>query len=252
MTLVNTQLFNTNLWNGAAVAQEPGIDHVILFNTTSIDLKWASVTGATDYQVQVSLFRDFRTIFETAITTESDYQFTDSQTNGAKRYWRWRPSTDGGSTFMEPFSEVGSYWLDTSAAQQIELDRNQFLICDSADTSDQYFFEMFPIYQIYDMNLYRIHQRNLLGTLLSEFLDFKSEIVLMFDGAQYMERRQFNEMVRFHNIARVCYLATYKDGERARPMPHIWKVEFVDDPNLTMLAAGRPDLLNGQIKFTEV
>ena len=251
-TLFNTQLWNTQLWNGEAKAHGIGIEHAILFITTTISLTWASVASATHYQVQVSLFSDFRTIFETAVVTASEHSFTDAQTNNVKRYWRWRPSTDGGSTYMEPFSEVGSYWLDTGAAQEIRLDRNEFMLADADNTADRYQFQLFPNYSIVDVNLFRIHQRNLLGELLSEFLTIKSEITMMFQGNQYISKQQHNEFIRFHNIARVCYLVAYKDGERARPMPHIWKVEFVDDPQFSMLAAGRPDLLQGEIKFTEV
>ena len=88
--------------------------------------------------------------------------------------------------------------------------------------------------------------------MLSEFLTIKGQVTLLFDGSQYMEHPQRNEFVRFHNIVRVVFLAVYKDGERVRPMPNIWKTEFVDDPNLIMIAAGRQDLLSGQLRFTEV
>lgn len=248
----NSCPWNTSPWNGAAVAQEPGIEQVILFNTTSIDLVWASVKNANAYQLQVSLFADFRTTILDVTADESDHQFTDSATNNVKRYWRWKPSTDGGTTFSEPYSEVGSYWLDTGAAQQISLDRGQWSLTDPDTTTDQYIFRLFPLFQITDENLFRIQERNRLGELLSEFLTIKGQVTLMFDGSQYMEHPQRNEFVRFHNIVRVVFLAVFKDGERERAMSNIWKAEFVDDPSLIMIAAGRQDLLTGQIRFTEV
>ena len=123
---------------------------------------------------------------------------------------------------------------------------------DPDDTTDQYIFRLFPLFQITDENLFRIQERNRLGELLSEFLTIKGQVTLLFDGSQYMEHPQRNEFVRFHNIVRVVFLAVFKDGERERVMSNIWKVEFVDDPSLIMIAAGRQDLLTGQIRFTEV
>ena len=153
---------------------------------------------------------------------------------------------------MEPFSEVGSYWLDTTATKVIDLDRGQWSLTDPDTTTDQYVFRLFPMFQIIDENLFRIQERNRLGELLSEFLTIKGQVLLSFDGSQYMDHPQRNEFVRFHNIVRVVYLAVFKDGERDRPMPHIWKAEFTDDPSLIMISAGRHDLLEGQIRFMEV
>jgi len=51
---------------------------------------------------------------------------------------------------------------------------------------------------------------------------------------------------------RTFYLCAFKDGEWHRPMPHIWKVEFISDPAMTMMAPGRQDFLTGTVTFQEV
>lgn len=251
--LINGPVWNGQTFNGPVICPpEPAAEHKILFNQTSIELFWSTVDTATHYQIQVSLFHDFRTTIVDEIVTESDHSFTDSATNDEKRYWRTRPSMDGGSSFMEPFSEIASYWLDSAAVAEIEISKNVWAITDPEASDIVYLFPLFPIYTIVDQNLFRIQERNRLGELLSELLTVKGTISLNFSGGQYIGHQQFHELVRFHNIIKVVYLMAFKDGERARPLPHIWKVEFVEDPAFTMMAAGRQDLLQGQISFTEV
>lgn len=250
--LMNASMFNTQMFNGPAVSHEPAGEMKVLFNQTTIDLNWTTVEGATHYRVQVSLYPDFRTTFENTVVSDSDHQFTDSQTDNQKRYWRWRPSMDGAASYMEPWSEVGSYWLDTGASTEVELARNKWAIFDPDDVDDQWWLDIFPLYRIIYQNLYRIQERNRLGELLSEFLTIKSQISLMFQGSQYLEHRDLNELRRFHNNIRTFFIATFKDGERQRPMPNIWKVEFTADPAFTMIAAGRQDLLAGSVIMEEV
>lgn len=238
--------FKTNTLTGLTEA------HTVLFTSTAVRLEWSSVTDATHYQVQVSLFSDFRTIFQTSVETVPGVEFTDSQTDDLKRYWRWRPSDDGGTTFMEPFSEVGSYWLDTGAADRINMDRNNMILSDPDDTTDLYTFGVFPMYISIDSNLFHAKERNRLGELLSELKAIKTSMQLIFQNQQYMDYTQRNEFIRFRNIVRTFYFAYYKDGHLERPMPNIWKAQFVDDPSLSMMAAGRQDLMQGTVIMEEV
>jgi hypothetical protein len=248
----NSVQWNSTRWNGLASSiSTPGFK--IIYNQRDVTLDWVGVSGATHYQVQVSLYHDFRTIFYTTIIAgQSFVTFTDAETDDAKRFWRWRPSSNAGLTYMEPWSEVGSYWLDTAAVEEVTLTRNNWGLVDPDDVIDRYVMSLFPRYQVTDKNLFRIQERNRLGELLSEFLTIKGVVSLYFDGKQFLEHQQFHEMVRFHNDIRTVFLIAYKDGEHSRPMPHVWKVEFMEDPTFTMMATGRQDLLTGQLTFEEV
>jgi len=249
---INGGMWNSQPWNGPAFLLTIASQMKVLYNQTTIDLDWAGVSGANYYQVQVSLYPDFRTCFVDVSHDESDYSFTDSQTNDLKRYWRWRPSRAAGSDWIEPWSEPGSYWLDTGADDEIDVPRHYWVLVDPDDTTDLYWFDLPPVYQIIPHNLNRFQDRNRLGDLLSEFLTVKADIQLMFTGSQFIAHAQLNEFRRFHSTKRTFFLATFKIGERDRPMPNIWKVEFVQDPTFAMIAPGRPDLLRGNAVLTEV
>ena len=248
---LNTAQFNTFPINGFSGGT--GIPTVlkVIYNQRAIYLNWAPVQGSLLYRVEASLYPDFRTTFESIWVSASEYSFTDNEPSGQKRFWRWRPSLDG-ITYFETWSEVGSYWLDTALSRELELNRNEFALSDPDDMQDFYELDLFPTYTIVKRNLYRAMERNRLGELLSEFLTVKDLITLNFGGNQFMEAQQFNEILRYYNNVRTVFLATFKDGERQRPMPHVWLAELSQDPTFTMLAAGRPDLLTGTISFEEV
>lgn len=250
--MMNQGMWNTEAWNGPANLTTISGDVRVMYNQTGISLDWGTVPGALFYQLQVSLFPDFRSNFVDISITESDYQFTDSQTNDAKRWWRWRPSVTAGADFLQPWSEVGSYWLNTSAANEIEIPEGYWAIFDKDAVSDIYFLDLAPQFTIIPRNINRIHARNRIGTLLSEFLTIKDDITLMFQGGQYVMHAQMDEFERFNNTKRTFFLANYAIWKHGEPMANIWKVEFVDDPTFTMIAAGRPDLVRGTVTLVEV
>jgi hypothetical protein len=251
--MMNHGKFNTPLvFNGQANLQGVAGDVFVLYNQTSISLRWGQVVGANFYQIQISLFPDFRSNFVDTSVSESSYAFTDSQTNDAKRYWRWRPSVTVGANYMTPWSDVGSYWLNTGAALQIEIPEGYWTIFDKDNVTDQYIFDLAPVYTIVPRNVYRFQGRNRQGTLLTEFLTVKDEIELQFEGGQYIAHAQMDELQRFNNTKRTFFLATYTLWSQSEPIPHIWKVECSDDPTFTMIAAGRPDLLRGKVALIEV
>lgn len=247
----NVGEFNTLGWNGETFGTGLTQTLKVIYNQRSIFLNWVSVVGSLLYRVEVSLYPDFRTTFQAAWVSASEFPFTDNEVSGQKRYWRWRPSLDG-VTYFEPWSEVGSYWLDTALSDELELNRNEFAFANPGNMADAYELDLFPMYVHVRRNLYRSMERNRLGELLSEFLTIKDLITLNFTGSQFLEAPQMNEIVRFYNDVRTFFLATFKDGERRRPMPHVWLVELSQDPSFTMIAAGRPDLLTGTITFEEV
>lgn len=249
--MINSAQFNTQGINGFTVSSGITTSHKVIFNQSGIDLNWTSVSPVIGYFVEVSLYADFRSVFESATVGISQYSFTDSQPSGRKRYWRWAPTLNGVDR-SEPWSEVGSYWLDTALTQELELNRNEWAFADPDDMLDIYEIDMFPTSMFVKRNLYRSQERNRLGELLSEFLTVKDLVTLNFQGAQYMEMAQLAELERFHNDKRTFFLACFKDGARERPMPHVWLVECSQDPSFNMIAAGRPDLLSGTISFEEV
>lgn len=248
--LVGQSQFATKIWGGPSYDPTPTGLHGILFTTTDITLDWTQIDEASSYQLQVSLFPDFRTTFVDIVAPFAFYDFSDLQINDAKRYWRFRPHN--GTSYFLPWSEVGSYWVDTTAAQPIELTRGQWLMADPELTTDTYIFDTNPMFTTVPSNIYRIQDRNRLGTLLSELLTIKWNIQLMFTGAQYVDHMQVDEFRRYHNDVRTFFLCAFIDGKWHVPMPHIWKVEFTQDPTLTMIASGRQDLLSGTLTFTEV
>ena len=249
--MINSGQINTQGINGLTVSSGITTSQKIIFNQSGIELNWTSVPNTLAYFVQISLYADFRTVFQSATVGVSNYSFTDSQPSGQKRYWRWSPTLNGVDR-QEPWSEVGSYWLDTALSQELELNRNEWAFADPEDMLDIYELDLFPTSMFVKRNLYRSQERNRLGELLSEFLTVKDLVTLNFNGAQFMEMAQLAELERFHNDKRTFFLACFKDGARERPMPHVWLVECAQDPSFNMIAAGRPDLLSGTISFEEV
>lgn len=249
---MNQARWNQQAWNGQANETTIAGDIRVLYNQTSISLDWGTVPGALFYQLQISMFPDFRSNFVNVSIQESDYQFSDSQTNDAKRYWRWRPSITANADWLQPWSEVGSYWLNTGAASEIEIPEGYWAIFDKDAVGDIYFFELAPQFTIISRNVYRFQGRNRAGTLLTEFLTVKDDISLDFTGGQYIVHSQMDEFERFNNTKRTFFLANYALWKHGEPMPHIWKVECTEDPTFTMIAAGRPDIVRGTLTLTEV
>jgi hypothetical protein len=249
--VINSTRFNAGGINGVTISTGLAGSHVVIFNQSDVTLNWTSVPEAVGYFIEVSLFPDFRTIFETTTVFQSSHSFTDSQASGRKRYWRWAATIDGATRFGS-WSEVGSYWLDTALSRELTINRNKVALADPDDMLDVYYFDHFPTWVVVKRNLYRASERNRVGELLSEFLTVKNVIELNFEGAQYVDMIDLNEIERFHNDKRTFFVATFKDGERDRPMPHVWLVELIEDPRFTLIAAGRPDLLTGSLAFEEV
>lgn len=250
--VMNQGTWNTRVFNGQANLTTVAGDVKVLYNQRSISLRWGKVEGANFYQVQVSLFPDFRSSFVNVSDDEAAYAFTDSGPDDAKRWWRWRPCVTAGANFLAPWSEVGSYWLNTGAAGEIELPEHYWALFDKDNVNDLYFLDLAPIYTIIPRNIHRFQGRNRAGTLLTEFLTVKDDITLTFTGKQYVMHAQTDEFQRFNNTKRTFFMACYALWKYGEPIANIWKVECTDDPTFTMLAAGRPDMLQGTVTLTEV
>lgn len=228
--------------------------HAIYFATTSIILKWGLVTNANAYRVEVSPTPDFSGTLTYSISglTVHQVDFTDGGTDDTKRWWRWAYSYDGGTTYSR-WSEVGSYWLNTSGAENVEISpTNTWMMINPDDVTDRYNIQDFPLYGIKQGHLFRVRERNRLGTLLSEFITLKGSIQLVYDESIYLTSQGFFEFRRFNEEAKTFFLATFKNNISNITTPNIWKVQFEEDPEMTMLAAGRQDLYVGTLNFMEV
>ena len=253
MSQFNTQQFNTVLWNSnIVVGQAIPTKHIVFFTTTSIELKWCQQAGANFYQLQVSLTADFNAPFLDTTINVPSHSFTDSQTNNVKRYWRVRASADLGTSYFTRWSEIGSYWMNTAGSEAVDLDRDRWVLFDPDSVTDKYQFDLFPFYSITDQHIMRFNERNRLGELLSEYLTIKASIRLDYIGNQWLDFDQRLEMKRFNEEIKTFFLATYKDGEKDCPVPHIWKVQFEENPELTMIAAGKEEKTQGILMFTEI
>jgi hypothetical protein len=223
-----------------------------LAKDASIHLDWADVIGANLYDCQVSLYPDFRVAMnEDAALALSAYAFSDAGTDDAKRYWRWRYSTNGGTTWSA-WSTVGSYWLSVDAAAEVVLPTTAtWAMFDPENTADVYYFELAPRAKITPSNINRVKDRNRQGTLLSEYLTTKDLITLEFPEEGFMHHEQSRELFRFHNDIKTFFLVgSVDDGLNA--VVKVWKVQVTDDPDLAPLAPGREDLIQGTIELEEV
>lgn len=222
-------------------------------NDTSITLSWNAVLSANLYQLQVSVGElDFSGTLEQDDNTlvSPTKAFTDAGLNDKKRFWRWRYSTDGGTTWSE-WSEVGSYWLNTSASGDISVPVNKWMVFDENDLTDKYQFNTFPIFKIVDQALERARIRNRKMELLSEYITAKATIVCAFEDQKFVLHEQMRAMKRYNVEIKTFFLAArINNGQDDVPM--IWLVQFDENPEFEMLVPTRQDLWEGELTFIEV
>ncbi|KKN23818.1 hypothetical protein LCGC14_0901020 [marine sediment metagenome] len=222
-------------------------------NDTAITLVWNAVLGADRYQLQVSVNElDFSGALEQDDDTlvNPTKAFTDGGAGNKKRFWRWRYSTDGGATWRE-WSEVGSYWLNTSASGDISVAVNKWIVFDENDLVDLYQFQTFPVFKIIDQSLEHIRTRNRKFELLSEYVTSKAEIVLSFEDLKFVLHEQMRAFKRFNIEIKTFFLSTVINNG-VDDVPNIWKVQFDDNPDFEMLVPTRQDLWAGEQTFIEV
>jgi hypothetical protein len=249
-SLFNASLFNQALFNGPNIITIP--PHVVLFNTTTIRIRWNSVETANAYQFQVNLSPDFRgTNIETGTTNVTFTNFTDSGPNNTKRYWRWRHSINAGSSWSE-WRGIGSYWLDTNAVSAVSVTLNKVRFINPDDTDDRPYIETFPIISLQPQIIERIRTRNRLGMLLSEYVTSKAIIIMNFIDMKFFRPEAMRIFRRFNEEIKTFFLAGYFDQEPDNPISNIWKVQFFEDPAYVSAVSTRSDILEGEIKFMEV
>lgn len=230
--------------------------HAIYFKDTTINLRWHHPNPGyvTTFGVEVSLTPDFSDpvfIYEATMQADTQVTFTDAGENDRRRYWRWRWSADSGTTWSR-WSRVGSYWLNTDGAENISISRNSIMMINPDPVTDRFPFEIFPLYSIQQSHIYRLKDRNRLGTLVSEYETLKGKVGLSFDNQRWMNEVEFSEARRFNEEVKTFFLAMFHDFKFGEPVPNIWKVQYDTDPLLTMIGAGRQDMLVGSLSFSEV
>ncbi len=228
------------------------VTNSVLANDTSITLDWADVSGADRYHLQVGTKPDFSgSLLEDDNTLlVSTKAFTDAGANDRKRYWRWRYSTNSGSTWSE-WSEVGSYWLDTDAAGDVTLASGKWALFDPDLVTDIYTLPDYPMYKILDEQMFRVRERNRQADMLTEWYASKAKISLTFGEKLFITHEHMRTAKRFNCEIKTFFLATYKTNG-VDTVPNIWKVVFEEDPEFSMLAAGREDFFTGEYNFEEV
>jgi len=222
-----------------------------IFNNTAINLSWNAVTNADLYSIQISLYADFSEILvQQNDLVSPSHSFADEGLNAAKRYWRWKYSTDSGSTWSA-WSEVGSYWLDTDLTVDYTPLTGGWAFVSCADATDQYTLSVAPRHLVVERSINRIKERNRAGDLLSEYLTTKAIISLDFPEDGYMGHEQFREIIRFNTEVKTFLLVSNTDNGTDH-VTRVWKVQFTDDPEIGMFTAGREDLLTGTLELEEV
>ena len=221
-------------------------------NDTLVNINWNGVQGVDFYHLQVSLNLDFSGthIFETMLLGAPGQFVTDTNDGNRKRFWRWRYTKDSGVTWNE-WSEVGSYWLNTSGSKDISVPVNKWVVFGVDDLDDLYQLETFPVFKITDQAIEHLRQRNRKFELLSEYVTAKAEIVMAFEGTKMLLAEQMRAMKRFNIEHKTFFLAT-RINNGLDDVSHIWKVQFDDNPEFELVAQSRQDLFEGELTFIEV
>lgn len=218
---------------------------------TAIELEWTAISGANVYWLQVSLTPDFSDlVYDENAVASTPHAFTDDEENDRKRYWRWSYSTDAGVTWSE-WSEVSSYWLNTSASANVSLTSNRFTLINPNSVTDRFLIETLPVFSIQNQFIDKFPIRNRLGELLSEYVDIKSEIRMAFADTRLIRAESVRAIHRFNQTVKTFFVALkFNNGQD--DIVNIWLVEMIESPLFTPVAMSRGDLFEGEILFTEV
>ena len=217
-------------------------------------LSWIAATGANKYHLQVSTTPDFSgtlIVDDNTLGSATD-SFTDTGADDSKRWWRWRFSTNSGSTWST-WRIVGSYWLRAGATDLTYSAPGWYLIAD-ADTSDVYKLDPFPQWKISTERIDRTKTRNRAGDLLSEYLTLKDHIALSFPETTFIEPEFVAEVNRFSGVIKTFFVACFRAtgqiaGASTEIVPQIWRCQFEADPSFDMIGAGYQ--FTSQLAFQE-
>lgn len=179
----------------------------IIKNDNTINLSVSAVTGATNYQFQVSkAYLDFRSTLEYDNTANSTTR-TFTASGNAKYYWKFRPYISS----WQPWREVNSFIINTSASTDVAATSWQFI--SKSDVTDVYVLENQPLQKrIEPLHLWEAFRRNRAGDLTSEHYKTKYAITLDITRS-YLGNNQKAEIMRFFNAHTSFYLAVRYDNQ---------------------------------------
>ena len=218
-----------------------------LTNDSTPTLTWTAVSGANLYHAQISLKANFSSLVaeDNALASES-YTPTIS-TDDSKYYWRFRSSTDGGSTWSQ-WSEVYSFWYNSAFSTTVTP--TTWMLVKADDVTDTYTLGVYPKPHILPFHVNRSDRRTLSGGLLVDHVGTKDEVVLEHDEA-WISAGQRDEFMRFFNLGEVFFLLGVIDnGDQT--VEKTWKAFFSDKPEFEPLATGRNDYFRVRLPFKEV
>ncbi len=225
-----------------------------IFSSSAVVLNWNTVSGANKYTLQVSDKPDFSgtLIVNDATLTTGTKSFTDTGAEDSKRWWRWRYSTDGGTTWST-WRVVGMYWVRTGATAFQSSTDGWWMIAD-ASTADVSAITPFPIWKITSEKMFRSKTRNRAGDLLSEYLTIKDTIDVNFPEATYADESMVAEIQRFDKVVKtfflVCFRKTGQGDGKADIVPQIWRGQLVSAPAFDLHSPGEY-LMVGGMSFEE-
>lgn len=219
-----------------------------LTNDSTPTLDWADVSGANLYHAQVSLFPNFSTVTENSALGTSTYTPSIS-TNNRKYYWRWRSSTDGGTTWGV-WSARYSFWYYSSFTGTVTPTTWMFVNPAVLALTDKYSLSVYPEHRVTPVQINRSMRRSLLGAILYENVTVKDRIELMHDGA-YITQAQRDEIDRFYQLGTTFFLCASISNETEN-VENVWKVTMPREPEYNVLAPGREALFRTSLYFEEV
>jgi hypothetical protein len=194
----------------------------LIQNGTTVALSCVTF-GAGTYQFDVSSYIDFSdgtNMASTGTGTNPSTSVGISQGNG-KYYWRYKYNAG-------KWSETNSFFLVGTEGTDLALSSNVWVLVNVNDTSETFTFEVQPLrFRISETALSRSQDRNMTGTLLTQFITTKAMVDLDYSEVQYIGTSQKAEFQRFYNMRNDKYLATRQDAQISGQYYYkIWKVEF--------------------------
>lgn len=219
-----------------------------LTNDTTPTLTWTAVTGANLYTAQISLYADFRSVTASSAVLGSASYTPSAITTGFKYYWRWRSSSDGGTTWGA-WSEVYSFWLNSSWSTSVTPTNNSWVMVNPDDITDTYTLPIYPEHAIREPEIMRVDRRNLKGTLLTENIGVTKAMITLSHQEAYITRAHLNEFLRFYHMAEPIYLLSsiYNQTDYVE---RAWLAQM-EEPSFTPLGRGRHDYYRATIPFKE-
>lgn len=209
--------------------------NAIMKVVNNITNSWSAVTGATKYHLRISRDYDFTTIEvqNTNITVLSTPICTNVISSGSyKYYYQWRSyiSTWQPWTQVQSFEKMGS-------GTELTITNGKWMMFESSERSTYTLsFTSAPDYEYINDQLARTAERNLAGTLLSEFYTTKGKLILDFGENNTLSEAEKRQVERYYSLTsgNIYVACAIYDGS-LNYFRHLWKVHFTTAPTIKHL-----------------